>query len=463
MDYKDKIESKTIKKATLFIAVFSSFLTPFMISSLNIALPSIAKEFSANAIVMGWIATSYLLATAALLVPMGKISDIYGRKKIFIYGIICFTVASFLSGISNSAEMLILFRVFQGIGSSMIFSTSIAILTEVFPNSERGRVLGINAAAVYTGLSLGPFIGGVITDALSFRFIFFIPLPIGVFIVYLVFRYLKDEWADLKGEKFDYKGAFLYGLSITLFLVGMADFTNLKGKLTLMLGAILFILFIFNETKVTSPLINMKLIFSNKVFAFSNLAALANYSATFAVTFFLSIYLQYIKGFSPKVAGSFIVILPVIMALFSPLAGRLSDRVEPWILATSGMFIIGISFIPLIFIDESSKLLRIVLPLALQGFGFALFSSPNTNAIMSSVERRYYGIASAVMSTMRMMGQSFSLGISLFVFSIYLGSAKITPENHQALIKSIQSGFTIFSIISFLGMFASIKRGNIHK
>jgi len=456
-------DSELIKKAAFTIAIFSSFLTPFMISSLNIALPVIAKEFSTNAIVMGWIATSYLLATAALLVPMGKISDIYGRKKIFTYGIICFTAASFLSGISNSAEMLIVFRILQGIGSSMIFSTSIAILTAVFPLSERGKVLGINAASVYTGLSLGPFIGGLITDALSFRFIFFIPVPIGIFIIYLVLKYLKDEWADLKGEKYDYLGAILYGFSITLILLGMSNFASLKGKILLLLGTALFVLFIFNEKKISSPLINLNFVLSNKVFLFSNLAALANYSATFAVTFLLSIYLQYIKGFSPKLAGSVIVILPVIMALFSPFSGRLSDRLEPWILATSGMFLIGVSFIPLIFIDETSSILKIVSLLALQGFGFALFSSPNTNAIMSSVERRYYGIASAVMSTMRMMGQSFSLGISLFVFSIYLGSAKIAPENYELLIKSVQSGFTIFSIISFLGMFASLKRGNIHK
>jgi len=456
-------DSELIKKAAFTIAIFSSFLTPFMISSLNIALPVIAKEFSTNAIVMGWIATSYLLATAALLVPMGKISDIYGRKKIFTYGIICFTAASFLSGISNSAEMLIVFRILQGIGSSMIFSTSIAILTAVFPHSERGRVLGINAASVYTGLSLGPFIGGLITDALGFRFIFFIPVPIGIFIIYLVLKYLKDEWADLKGEKYDYLGAILYGVSITLILLGMSNFASLKGKILLLLGTALFVLFIFNEKRISSPLINLNFVLSNKVFLFSNLAALANYSATFAVTFLLSIYLQYIKGFSPKLAGSVIVILPVIMALFSPFSGRLSDRLEPWILATSGMFLIGVSFIPLIFIDKTSSILKILSLLALQGFGFALFSSPNTNAIMSSVERRYYGIASAVMSTMRMMGQSFSLGISLFVFSIYLGSAKIAPENYELLIKSVQSGFTIFSIISFLGMFASLKRGNIHK
>lgn len=456
-------DSELIKKAAFTIAIFSSFLTPFMISSLNIALPVIAKEFSTNAIVMGWIATSYLLATAALLVPMGKISDIYGRKKIFTYGIICFIVTSFLSGISNSAEMLIVFRILQGIGSSMIFSTSIAILTAVFPLSERGRVLGINAASVYTGLSLGPFIGGLITDALSFRFIFFIPVPIGIFIIYLVLKYLKDEWADLKGEKYDYLGAILYGVSITLILLGMSNFAILKGKILLLMGTALFVLFIFNEKRITSPLINLNFVLSNKVFLFSNLAALANYSATFAVTFLLSIYLQYIKGFSPKLAGSVIVILPVIMALFSPFSGRLSDRIEPWILATSGMFVIGVSFIPLIFIDETSSILKILFLLALQGFGFALFSSPNTNAIMSSVQRRYYGVASAVMSTMRMMGQSFSLGISLFVFSIYLGSAKIAPENYELLIKSVQSGFTIFSIISFLGMFASLKRGNIHK
>lgn len=458
----EKAVTEQDKKVALTVAILSSFLTPFMISSLNIALPTIAKEFSTNAILMGWVATSYLLTTATFLIPIGKLSDIYGRKKIFVYGIFLFTLTSLLCGIASSIQQLILFRSLQGIGSAMIFSTSTAIITAIFPQSERGKVLGITASSVYTGLSIGPFLGGVITDLLSWRTIFFLVTPIGIAIIYLMLKFLKLEWADSKGDRYDYFGAILYIFLSSCMMLGITNLLTRFGQILFVIGIILLIVFLIVELNVTTPILDVRLILTNKAFFFSNLAALANYSATFAVTFLLSIYLQYIKGFSPKLAGTFIIVLPVMMAIFSPFAGRLSDRIEPRILSSTGMFVIGVSFIPLSFIKEQSHYAIILIALFFQGVGFALFSSPNTNAIMSSVERRFYGVASAIMATMRMIGQSLSLGISLLVFSIFLGTAKITSQNHPALIKSIGTGFVIFTIISFLGMFASLKRGNIH-
>lgn len=463
----EMVYEKTIteqdKKVALTVAILSSFLTPFMISSLNIALPTIAKEFSTNAILMGWVATSYLLTTATFLIPIGKLSDIYGRKKIFVYGIFLFTLTSLLCGIASSIQQLILFRSLQGIGSAIIFSTSTAIITAIFPQSERGKVLGITASSVYTGLSIGPFLGGVITDLLSWRTIFFLVTPVGIAIIYLMLKFLKLEWADSKGDRYDYFGAILYIFLSSCMMLGITNLLTRFGQILFVTGIILLIVFLIVELNVTTPILDVRLILTNKAFFFSNLAALANYSATFAVTFLLSIYLQYIKGFSPKLAGTFIIVLPVMMAIFSPFAGRLSDRIEPRILSSTGMFVIGVSFIPLSFIKEQSHYASILIALFFQGVGFALFSSPNTNAIMSSVERRFYGVASAIMATMRMIGQSLSLGISLLIFSIFLGTAKITSQNHPALIKSIGTGFVIFTIISFLGMFASLKRGNIHR
>ncbi|MEF3255833.1 MAG: MFS transporter [Deferribacterales bacterium] len=449
------------KKATLTIAVLSSFLTPFMLSSLNISLPTIAKDFNINAIMMGWIATSYLLATSIFLVPMGKLADIKGKKKIFLYGIAIFTLSSFLCGIAHSAILMIIFRIVQGLGSALIFSTSIAIITSVFPQSERGKVLGITVSSVYSGLSLGPFLGGIITEYLSWRIIFVMMVPVGLIIMYIVKKYLSSEWVDAENEKIDIIGSTLYIISISLLMIGLINFTNLYGILIFLVGVVFITIFIFYELKIDYPIVNIKLFKQNKVFTYSNLAALANYSSTFAVTFLLSIYLQNIKDFTPKSTGVLLIILPVMMAIFSPIAGRLSDRIEPRILSSSGMLIIAVSFIPLSFLDKDSNMLMILIPLFVQGIGFALFSSPNANAIMSSVEKRYYGVASAIMATMRMVGQSTSLAISMLLFSLFFGNEKLSKVDKLLFIDAIRYGFIIFSVISFLGMFASLKRGNI--
>ncbi|GAH52610.1 unnamed protein product, partial [marine sediment metagenome] len=191
------------KKTVLLIATTASFLTPFMGSSINIALPSIGREFAMDAILLSWVATSYLLAAAVALVPSGRIADIHGRKRIFTYGIWIYTIAAALSAISNSAVMLISFRILQGIGGAMIGVTAIAMLTSVFPVGERGKVLGINVAAVYLGLSLGPVLGGLLTQHFGWRSIFWASVPLGLIVIASIFWKLRGEWADAKGEKFD--------------------------------------------------------------------------------------------------------------------------------------------------------------------------------------------------------------------------------------------------------------------
>jgi MFS family permease len=211
-----------MKRSTLFIATLSSFMVPFMGSAINLALPSIGKEFQIDAVLLSWVATSYILAAAISLVPFGRLADIHGRKKIFTLGIAAFTLASFLCAISTSTPMLIIFRIFQGATSSMIFATGMAILTSVFPPQERGKALGINVAAVYTGLSLGPFLGGLLTHHLTWRSVFLMNVPLGLIIICLVFWKLKGEWAEARGEKFDLPGAVIYGLALVSIMYGIS-------------------------------------------------------------------------------------------------------------------------------------------------------------------------------------------------------------------------------------------------
>lgn len=451
------------RKYILIITSLSSFTTPFMGSAINLALPSIGKEFSLNAVFLGWIATSFLLATAALLLPAGRLADIYGRTILFKIGLGIYTLASLFCGISYSSETLIISRILQGIGAAMLFSTSTAILVSFFPPEKRGKVLGINTAAVYTGLSSGPFIGGLLTQHFGWRYIFFINALFGFISLIIAFRKLKYEWAEAKGEKFDFKGSIVYGVTLIMIMYGFSILPNIYGTYLIILGLIGFYLFARIELKINNPIFNMSLITTNKTFAFSNLAALINYSATFAVGFLLSFYLQCIKGFNPQTAGIILVSQPVMMAIFSPISGKISDKIEPRIVASIGMIITTIGLFILIFLKADTSLVFIITSLVFLGFGFALFSSPNTNAVLSSVEKKFLGVAASTLSTMRLTGQMFSMGVALLIISIFIGKSRITAENNNALLSGIEVAFLLFTFLCFAGIFASMARGRIRE
>ena len=448
---------RNVKLTVLFVAAVASFLTPFMGSATNIALPPIGKEFRADAIVLGWIATSYLLAAGIFSVPFGRIADIRGRKKVFIVGLFIYSLGSLLSAIAPSAEFLIAFRVVQGIGGAMIFATAIAIITSVFPPAERGKAIGINVGAVYVGLSLGPFIGGYLTQNFGWRSVFFINVPIGILALIIALWKLKSEWAEARGEKFDFTGSIIYSLMLLTIIYGLTE----SAIHFLIVGLILFLAFVLYESKIEHPVLEMRLFKDNLTFSLSSLAALLNYAATFAVGFLLSLYLQYIKNLNPQQAGMILIAQPVLMAIFAPFAGWLSDRIEPRIVASAGMAVTALSLFVFAGIDSTTTINLIVANLMFLGFGLGLFSSPNTNAIMSSVERKFFGIASATVATMRLIGQILSMALVMLVFSIIMGRVEITPEYYPLFIKSAKLAFTIFSLLCFVGIFASLGRGKL--
>jgi len=456
-----KSDNNVSKKSVLLVVTIASFLTPFMGSSMNIALPRIGREFEMDAVLLAWIPTSYLLSATVFLLPFGRIADIYGRKKIFTYGIIIYTISSLLSAVATSAIMLIAFRIPQGIGGAMIFGSGVAILTSVYPPEERGRAIGINVAAVYLGLSLGPFLGGLLTQHIGWRSIFLANIPLGLTVITLLFWKLKGEWAEARGEKFDLTGSVIYGLAVIALMYGLSLLPEIMGGGVILVGIVGIVAFIWWETRTASPILNINLFRNNRVFAFSNLAALINYSATFAVGFLLSFYLQYTKDFKPQEAGTVLLSMPAVQAIFSPLAGRLSDKISPQVLASAGMALTTIGLILLIFLGEDTAIWFILVSLMVLGLGFAFFSSPNTNAIMSSVTSRTYGVASATLATMRQVGMMFSMGIAMLIFAIYIGRVEITPEYYSAFVESIKIAFIIFAALCFGGTFASLARGKM--
>jgi EmrB/QacA subfamily drug resistance transporter len=431
------------KRVVLFIAALGSFLTPFDTSAVNIALPTIGKDFMLDAITLGWISTAYLLASAVFLVPFGKLGDLYGRKKIFLAGIGLFSTTSFIISLSFDPAMIIALRFVQGIGSAMIFGTSLAILSSVFPREERGKAIGITIMCVYLGLSLGPTLGGFMTDILGWRSIFWVNVPLGIIVIAMTLHYLTGEWKDPAGGRFDLTGALIYGLSLSSLTYGLSlgPVPAALGFLVLSGAGIAY--FVYHELKVPWPVLEIRLFSGNRVFTFSNLAALINYSATFAVTFLMSLYLQFGKGFSAEYAGLILVAQPITQAIFAPLAGKLSDRVEPRIIATLGMTLSAIGLFSLTFLSVDTMLVFIVGSLLFLGMGFGLFSSPNTNAIMSSVNPRYFGVASGMVGTMRLV--------------------QITAGNIPEFITSIHLSFMIFFVLCIFGIFASLVRGNMNR
>lgn len=458
---KTGVSNKT-KQAVLAIATIGSFLTPFMMSALNIALPAIQKEFQADAVLLSWLATSYLLASVVFLPPIGKLADMYGQVPIYRWGIVIFTLFSFASIIVPSIELFILVRILQGIGGSMIVSTGIALLSSIFPPHERGKVLGINVSAVYIGLSMGPFIGGVLTQNLGWLSIFLLVGLLGLIDIFLIFKFIKPQKTMESPEKLDIPGSIIFTLTIVALVYGSSRLPRLSGIILMLAGIAGFILFVKRQLSIPNPVFEIRLFKNNRVFAFSNVAALINYAATSAVTFFLSLYLQYIKALSPQQAGLVLITQPVVQAIISPYAGRLSDKREPALISSLGMGCTALGLFPLIFLQENTAYAVIFSSLFVLGLGFALFSAPNTNAIMGTVEKRYYGIASASVSIMRILGQMLSLTIATLIISLLIGKNPIVPMYYPLFLKSIHISFLIFTILCTAGIFFSFSRGNLH-
>jgi EmrB/QacA subfamily drug resistance transporter len=443
----------------LAVIMLSSFFNPFMGSAVNIALPSISQKLSMNAVELSWIAMAFLLSSAVLLVPFGKLADIVGRRKMLLYGNIFFTIATLLCAFSVSGSMLITSRFLQGIGSAMILSSGMAIIISAFPPERRGTIIGWNTTAVYVGLSAAPLLGGILTQTLGWQSLFFINAFAGILIIIGISFGVRAEWAEAKSDRFDFTGSFIYVPSMSALMYG---FSQLPGKFAILLtiaGALGLVGFILWELRAKIPVLDIGLFRNNKIFAFSNLAALINYAATFGITFVLSLYLQNVKGLNPRDAGLILITQPIMMALVASISGRLSDRFDSRILASMGMAVIVAGLISLAFLTIGTSHAYLVVNLFVLGLGFGMFSSPNTNSVMGAVDKKFLGTASATLGTMRLTGQMFSMAIAAMAIHLFIGNEPISSENIPGFMQSVRVIFTVFAVLCFLGVFASLARG----
>ena len=444
-------------------------------SILNIAIPALSEDLKASFEVVQWIPIIYLLIMAISLIGFGRLADLRGKKRFFLLGLTIFTVGSLLSAMAVTGEFLIFFRAIQAIGASLIGATAIAMVTEAFPKQETGKALGINVAGIYFGLVLGPVLGGFLVQALTWRSIFYINLPIGGVLILISYLNLKESEIGAKGEKFDILGTSIFGLFLATFLVALTignqlGWSSIPIIALIIISSISFVAFIFVEKSVKFPMLNLALFRHNRIFAAANTAALINYIATMGVGFLISIYLQSILGISPTITGLLMLPSPLMMAITSPLIGRYSDKVGTRFLCAIGLVIMAFALLILISTLIYLPIEFILLSQFILGVGIGFFSSPNQSAIMKSVEKRQYGIASGTLSTMRVTGQSISIGLLSAILSIFILPSVLNlilaheysgdPSLiQQPFLNGLISALIVTIFICILGALLSLVRG----
>ena len=443
------------KNLILLICTVLSFFTVFAVNAVMVVIPTIAGEFHMSNIVQNWITIIFLLVVAVMSVPAGQISGKYGLKKVTILSIILFIIISVVNVLVTSAEEFLACRFVLGIALSFINVTSMAMVVSAFKPEERGKALGINITGVYIGLSLSPVLGGILNYQLGWRAVVLFGVPFLFVILALLLTKIDEEWVTFENIPLDIKGSFAYAIGMVLFMYGFTILNSLSGVVLTVLGIIILIVFGLIELREPNPVFDIRF-FKNRKFLSSNFASLCAYLATFAVTTILNYHLQYIKGFNSQSAGIILLVAPLCQVALAPIAGRLSDRYVPQILAAIGMALGTISLILFSFLGSETPLEFLILSMIIYGVAFGLFSPPNTNVIMSSVPPKDTSVASAAVSTMRTVGQAMSIGILTLVFAFVMGNVEIVEQNYPLLISSCQITCIICVVLCIASVFASL-------
>jgi len=452
--------NRSIERYALALSVLISFLVAYVSSAINIALPEIATTFSLNSVYLTWIPTSYLLFSAIFLIPFGKIADIYGKKRIISYGLIIFVLASITSALSVSGNMLLISRIFQAIGSAMIYGNVYSLLASVHSEGEAGKPLSISVASAYVGLSVGPILGGFLTEYLGWRSIFLFTIPITVFAMLFIYK-LKGEWFGEDGEIFDIKSTSVLAISLILVMYGFSVITNILGILCLIIGFMGVIMFIWLQKKVINPLIHPKLLF-DRVYIINNLTSLVNYGPGIFTIFLLSLYLQDIRMLNPTQTGLLLCVQSVFIAIASLLVAKLLDFTLPRYIAAVGMALTGIGLALFLFLTETTSLIYIMVALSIIGLGYGFSAASSTEISLKYVEKRFYGVSSATLNTMRVLGQMMGMGVTTAVLAIFIGTASLTQSNQIIFIQTSKIPFLIYAILCFVSIYGYfiIRRKN---
>jgi len=436
------------RRTIFLILCWASFVVPFMGSAVILALPKIGMEMNLDKIGMGWISSAFLISTAIFQVPLAKLGDMFGRKRVFASGLMLMGITGLCNAFfSSSFEHIVILQVISGIGASMIFGTNMAILTSAFPPEKRGKVMGGLTSIVYLAIAAGPFFGGMLAHNVGWRSLFLITgltLPI---LSICTIKFMQGEWKEPYSGAFDFVGSAIYGLALFGLIFGFSDLPQTTAFIWAGVGFLLFVVFIFYELKRENPVFNLRMFSGNKTLGLSAITAFISYASTAAVAFMLSLYLQTVRNFDAALAGLVLISQAIVQSAISIYSGRQADKKNPAFLATIGMLFTTLGLLGLAFIGEQTPIWFIVLFLVLLGLGFGLFASPNTKIIMGSVDKKFFGQASATIGTMRLTGQAMSMGFAMMFISI-------TPN----FIISVRITFVVFAALCAIGIYASKHR-----
>ena len=445
----------------LITVCIAQFMAPFMLTAVGVALPTLGRDLGATAMQLGLIEQLYVVSLAMGMLAFGRYGDIIGQRRVLLPGLATFTALTFSLGFTQSVHMVMLQRFFQGLGACMVLSGSLALVAAAYPPELRGRKIGIVSACTYAGLSLGPVIGGYVTGHFGWRYVFLMPVPIGLAATAMCLFGMKEGPKNAFGERMDWRGGIFYAVSVAFLMLGAAHAKELPlGPAMIGVGVLGLAVFLRLQARTKSALLDVNLLTRNRFFTLSCLAALGNYAATFGITFMMSLYLQYAKGLPPRLAGLVLLSQPVLQVVASPVAGRLTERFAAASLATVGMLVSSAGLLATaVTIGMDTPLWLLVTELAVIGAGFGIFITPNSTAIMGSVQKRQFGLASGMIAAMRTLGMAVSMTSVTLIFSLLMGSATIGPATLPVFLISMRVGLAAFAVFSCLGVILSFWRG----
>jgi EmrB/QacA subfamily drug resistance transporter len=465
-----KLEYKWV---ALAVTTIGSLMVAIDSTIVILALPNMLQDLHSNLVRMTWIIIGYLLVSTVLLLTFGRMADMFGRVRLYNLGFVIFTVGSVLCGLSQTDTMLIAARILQGGGGAMLSANAMAIITEVFPPEQRGQAMGINAITWGAGSILGPVLGGVILASASWRWIFFINLPIGIVATLAAYLLLHDIAPNPRGERFDLLGALLFSAGLIALLLALTGGIGAgwlsPSILTLFAVAVVaLVAFYFWERHVAHPMLDLRL-FENRRYGFSVAAAALQSLAVFAVNFLLIFYLQGVRGYSPLTSAFLILPMPLVSAIVGPLSGRWADRAGGTVPATVGLVVQALSLVALAFLTPTTPYPVLALTLMCMGLGTGIFWSPNTSTTMGAAPRNRLGVASATLNTMRNVGMVLSFAVALAVAAasmppalmneVFLGTVgKLSTTISTAFTAGMGRAFLVSVLICAAAVCCSIVR-----
>jgi EmrB/QacA subfamily drug resistance transporter len=460
-------------RLVLFSVCLGLFMTALNQRALLVSLPTLTRLFQTDLSTIQWTLLAYDLTLIGLVLTLGRLGDLFGRKRIYASGYLLFVLGSILCGLSQSPAQLIAFRILQGIGGSMLIANGRAILTLIFPAEQRGKALGFASMAFHVGFLTGPTLGGFIIDTIGWRWNFFFNIPFGLLGATLAWKILAEAETQKRRFRIDLQGAFLLLVTNTSFLYAMNRLSHVGlghpvVLFSILVSAVALVSFIWTERRAETPILSLSL-FRSRLFSAANLSLFFITSTQSAISFLMPFYLQIIMGYTATQMGWIIITNSVVIVLMAPLAGWLSDRLGSRLLCTLGaaLIVTGQYFIASLTLDSTA--IRIILPLALSGLGWAVFNSPNQSAIMGSVPKDRVGAASGMSVTTARVGGATGTALSATLFTHGLASAGLSQteiESPQAwgaspeiFSQTFSSTVHIINFLTLLAVFFSAVRG----